>query len=283
MKVAVYARVSSESQDVEQSISAQLKALRKYASDSGHIVVAEYVDEAESGRSDRRPQFQAMMAAARSNPPEFDAVLVWKLDRFARDVAHATAARVDLRRRGVRLISINEQFGEGPSATLMETISHGMAQYYSDNLAQDVTRGMREAVEKGYWVGSTVPYGYRRERVQDGGKTRSRLVPDEDTAPVLRRIFAMAHEGHGAKDIAARLNTEGVPSSSGKRWGRSRVGGILRNEVYVGTVVWGKRGKYHKEARLEPVVVEDGCPALVEREVFDAVQASLDARSPGIQ
>ena len=76
MKVAIYARVSSERQDIDLSISAQLKALREYASRNGHAVVKEYVDEAESGRSIERPAFKQMIVAARQKPAPFEAILV---------------------------------------------------------------------------------------------------------------------------------------------------------------------------------------------------------------
>ena len=85
MSVALYARVSSEKQDVDLSLSAQLKAMREHAIRNGHEVVREYVDEAESGRSIDRPGFKAMIAAARRQPPPFSVILVWKLSQFARN------------------------------------------------------------------------------------------------------------------------------------------------------------------------------------------------------
>ena len=83
MDVALYARVSSEKQDVDLSISAQLRALREYAQSHGYRVVREYVDEAESGRTSRRPAFRRMIAEARRPNPPFRMVLVWKYSRFA--------------------------------------------------------------------------------------------------------------------------------------------------------------------------------------------------------
>ena len=85
MRVALYARVSSERQDIDLSISAQLKALREYASRNNYVVVKEYIDEAESGRSIDRPGFRQMIAIARQKNPPFETILVWKLSRFARN------------------------------------------------------------------------------------------------------------------------------------------------------------------------------------------------------
>ena len=107
MKVAIYARVSSEKQDVDLSISAQLKALREYVARNNHIIVIEYIDEAESGRSIDRPGFKQMIAAARQKPAPFEAILVWKLSRFARNREDSIIYKSLLRKHGVQIISIN--------------------------------------------------------------------------------------------------------------------------------------------------------------------------------
>ncbi|MCK4786344.1 MAG: recombinase family protein, partial [Desulfobacteraceae bacterium] len=108
MKVALYARVSSDKQDVDLSISAQLKALRDHALCNGHEVVKEYVDEAESGRSIDRPAFKEMIATVHQKSSLFQAILVWKLSRFARNREDSIVYKSLLRRHGVQLISINE-------------------------------------------------------------------------------------------------------------------------------------------------------------------------------
>ncbi len=280
MKVALYARVSSDRQDVDLSISAQLNALREAAAKSGHEVVREFVDEAESGRSSKRPKFQEMVAEARRNPPPFEGILVWKMSRFARNREDSIVYKSLLRRHGVQVISINEPIDASPTGRMLEGVIEVMDEFYSANLAQDIVRGMREAASRGFWVSSHVPYGYRRVHVQDGAKTRAKIEPDPETAAVVRRIFDEAAAGSGAKAITSSLSGDGIPSPAGKRWGRGRVHRILTNEAYVGVLVWGARGRYHKETRLEPVRVEGAHAALVDRETFDLVQRSLRLRSP---
>ena len=282
MNVALYARVSSHAQDVDLSIEAQLTALRDFATKNDHTVVAEYVDVAQTGRTDVRPHFREMRRAVRFMPRPFDAVLVWKSDRLARNVAVAAAYRAELRRADIKLISLHEQFGEGPSATLVETIFDGLAQFYSENLAEDITRGMREAVSRGYWVGSRVPYGFRRVKVLDAGKEHSKLAVDEATAPAVRRIFEMAASGNGAKTIASKLNADRLPSPSGRLWSKNRVYRILRNRAYIGEFVWGAGGQHHRSARLEPVAVRDACPTLVDRAVYEQAQQVLRSRAPKV-
>jgi site-specific DNA recombinase len=107
MKVAIYARVSSDSQDVDLSISAQLRAIRDYASRNGYEIVREFIDEAESGRTASRPAFKEMIALARTKVPPFQAILVWKLNRFSRSRADSVTYKALLRNKGINVISMN--------------------------------------------------------------------------------------------------------------------------------------------------------------------------------
>ena len=168
MDAAIYARVSSDRQDVDLSISAQLKALREHAERYGYRVVTEYVDEAESGRSIDRPGFKSMIGAARQAIAPFGVILVWKLSRFARNREDSIIYKSLLRKHGVQVVSINEPTEDTPSGRLLEGIIEVIDEFYSDNLSQDVVRGMRENASRGFFPGGVVPYGYRRVSVNDG-------------------------------------------------------------------------------------------------------------------
>ena len=185
---ALYARVSSERQDVDLSVAAQLRALRDYAEKNGYIVAREYIDEAESGRIADRPQFKKMIDEAAKPQAPFKEILVWKFSRFTRKREHAVAFKSMLRRRGVRVVSITEQAEDNATGRLLEGIIESVDEFYSENLAQEVVRGMREAASRGFWVASRVPYGYRKLMVEDGAKKRPTLEPDPSTAPVVERI-----------------------------------------------------------------------------------------------
>ena len=257
--VALYARVSSDRQDVDLSVAAQLRALRDYADKNSYVVVREYVDEAKSGLIDDRPEFNKMIDQARSPEAPFREVLVWKFSRFTRNREHAIAYKSMLRRRGVSVVSITEPTDDTPAGSLMEGIIESVDQFYSEDLATDVRRGMREAASRGFWVSSRTPYGYKRVMVQDGAKERPKLQPDDVTAPVVRRIFDMADTGIGMLDIARAINDEEIPSATGKLWSNNAVNFILRNEVYTGTLVWGAKAK----DETDPVRVEEAFPAIV--------------------
>ena len=209
-KVAIYARVSSERQDVDLSITGQLKALREYASRNGYYVVKEYIDEAESGRSIDRPGFKEMIVTARQKPLQFGAILVWKLSRFARNREDSIIYKSLLRRQGVQVVSINEPVEDTPSGRLLEGIIEVIDEFYSANLSQDVTRGMRETANRGFYPGGPPPYGYRRVKVQDGSVQRVKLEPDPDTAPVVERIFQECLADKGMIEICRGLNGDGL-------------------------------------------------------------------------
>ena len=168
--VALYARVSSDRQDVDLSIAAQLRALRDYAEKHDYLVAREYVDEAESGRIADRPEFQKMLNEAAKPEAPFKEILVWKFSRFTRKREHAVAFKSMLRRRGVRVVSITEQADDTPTGKLLEAIIESVDEFYSENLAQEVTRGMREAASRGFFLGSKAPFGYERVKVLDGAK-----------------------------------------------------------------------------------------------------------------
>jgi site-specific DNA recombinase len=141
MKATIYARVSSESQDVDLSISAQVKAVRDYAGKHGYEIVREYIDEAESGRSASRPQFKEMIATAKLKNPPFQAILVWKLNRFSRSRWDSVTYKTLLKNKGIRVISINEHLDDSPSGQLLEGIIESVDEFYSANLGQDIKRG----------------------------------------------------------------------------------------------------------------------------------------------
>ena len=274
--VALYARVSSDRQDVDLSVSAQLRALRDHAQKNGYLVVREYVDEAESGRIADRPQFRRMLNDAGKPSSPFEEILVWKFSRFTRKREHAVAFKSMLRRRGVRVTSITEHSDDSPTGKLMEAIIESVDEFYSENLAQDVTRGMREAASRGFWVSGAIPYGYKKIKVKDGPKERPKLKPEPKTAVVVKRMFQMAEAGKSVLDITRTLNDEGVASAGGKLWSKTMVHYMLTNEVYTGTLVWGVSSK----DKAPPIRVENAFPELVSMDTFKRVSRLMHSKAP---
>ena len=131
---ALYAMVSSDRQDVDLSVAAQMKALRTYAQANGYTVAREYIDEAESGRIADRPQFREMIDDGSKASSPFDVILVWKFSRFTRKREHAVAFKSMLRRKGIRVVSITEHSDDTPTGKLMEAIIESVDEFYSENL-----------------------------------------------------------------------------------------------------------------------------------------------------
>ena len=274
--VALYARVSSDRQDVDLSVAAQLRALRDYADRNGYVVAREYIDEAESGRIADRPQFSKMIDEASRPEAPFKEILVWKFSRFTRKREHAVAFKSMLRRRGVRVISITEQADDTPTGKLLEAIIESVDEFYSENLAQEVTRGMREAASRGFWMTTHAPYGYRRVYVQDGTKKRPKLELNPPADAVVRRIFDMVLKGRSILDVTKTLNSEGIRTTNGKKWLKTTIHTMLGNEAYTGTLVWGANAK----DGADPVRVEDAFPAIVSKQEFQMAKNVLESRAP---
>ena len=150
-------------------------------------------------------------------------ILVWKFSRFTRKREHAVAFKSQLRRKGIRVVSITEQAEDNATGRLLEGIIESVDEYYSENLAQEVVRGMREAASRGFFLGSNAPFGYRKIKVSDGAKERPTLEVDPATAPVVKELFQkLAAVASGLMEICKALNDRGV-TNRGKRWYKGTV------------------------------------------------------------
>ena len=204
MNAAIYARYSSHSQQ-EQSIEGQLRDAYAFAEREGYKVVGEYCDRAISGRTDDRPQFQKMIADAAKK--QFQVVIVWKLDRFARNRYDSATYKARLKKHGVRVISATENITDDPEGIILEGLLESMAEYYSANLSKHVRRGLRESVINGTWTGGAAPFGYK---VVD-----KKLVVDEDKATAIRYAFRQYAAGVPKKKILDELNAKGYRNQKG--------------------------------------------------------------------
>jgi len=275
MRTALYIRVSSDRQDIDLSVAAQVKALREYAVRNGHAIVREFVDQAESGRTSYRPQFRQMISMARHSARPFDLILVYKYSRFARSREDSIVYKALLKKSDVQLTSITEPFDDTAVGRLMQSIIECIDEFYSENLGEEVTRGMRESAGRGFYLSCRPPYGYRKIKVNDGGKERTRLAIDEFQARVVASIFEEIMNGKGLTEIAKQLNSKGIASPRGNTWGKTTIHKMLSNEIYTGNMVWGHNSK----RGLPPVRADNACPAIVDQDTFRRVHSLLKERS----
>lgn len=158
MNAVIYARYSSHNQ-TEQSIEGQLRDCYEYAKRNDLAIIGEYIDRAISGKTDERPDFQRMIKDASKR--QFERILVWKLDRFARNRYDSATYKHKLKQYGVKVISAMENVGEGDGSVLLEALLEASAEYYSLDLKKKIARGMRESALRGKFVGGTLPWWCR--------------------------------------------------------------------------------------------------------------------------
>lgn len=259
MNAVIYARFSSHRQG-EQSIEGQLHDCYDYAKRYDINIVGEYIDRAISGKTDDRPEFQRMISDARKK--QFERIIVWKLDRFARNRYDSAIYKHKLKQHGVRVISAMENVGEGDEAVLLEALLEASAEYFSLDLRKKIKRGQRETIAKGRFCGGPVPYGYK---AIDG-----KLVPDEKTAPIIRHVFEQYAAGIPMKEIINELKGRGVRNSKGGELSYNTFTRALANQVYIGNYTYGGQ------------VVQGLAEALIDVETFNKVQQvlKLNARAP---
>ena len=156
MKAVIYARYSSDSQR-EESIEGQLRECTAFAEKNGMTVLRHYIDRAYAAKTDDRPEFQNMIKD--SGKKLFDVVIVWKLDRFARNRYDSARYKAMLKRNGVKVVSATEVISEGAEGIILEAVLAGYAEYYSADLSEKVIRGMTDNALKAKFTGGTTTVG----------------------------------------------------------------------------------------------------------------------------
>lgn len=223
MRAVIYARYSSDKQ-TEQSIEGQLSVCYEYAKREGIRIVGEYIDRAISGRTDNRPDFQRMLADAAKK--QWDYVIVYKGDRFARDRISSAVAKKTLRDNGVRLLSATENIPDTPEGIILESLLEGMAEYYSAELSQKVKRGIEESRKKGQMTGGRRPLGYA---VKD-----KRYVVSDNEAEIVRIIFEEYCRGTSGKRILKKLTDDGLTRDDGRPVNIHTIYDVAHAAFYVG-------------------------------------------------
>ena len=246
-----YYRFSSHSQN-EASIDQQREAARRYAKDHGYKIIAEYADRGISGKTDKRPGYQRMLSEVAKLKPAV--LILWKVDRLGRDIVELATQKRYLRNNGCNPVYITEVTREDDSANakLIETIQDAMAELYSNQLSENVCRGIEHVAKNGLYNGVKM-LGYMRG--EDG-----RFAIDRNTEPIVKRIFLDYTNGIGMKKIVNSLNSEGLITSRGRKFTINSIRGILHNRAYIG--VYDYAGHVHYDA----------IPPIISSELFNKAQ-----------
>ena len=253
MTAVIYARYSSDNQR-EESIEGQIRECTAYAEKNGITIVKHYIDRAISAKTDNRPQFQQMIKD--SDKKLFDIVLVWKLDRFARNRYDSARYKTQLKRNGVKLMSATEIISEGPEGIILESVLEGYAEYYSADLAEKVVRGQTENILKGRCNGGRGTFGYTLD-------SERKFHIDPLASPFVLEAFRKYRDGLTMKEIRDWLNENGIKNPVGGAFTYNSVEHMLKNRRYIG------------ELKFRDVVVPDAIPPIVPLELFDDVQEKI--------
>ena len=228
MTAVIYARYSTDSQR-EESIEGQIRECTAYAEKNGFTVVKHYIDRAISAKTDNRPQFQQMIKD--SERGIFDVIIVWKLDRFARNRYDSARYKTQLKRNGVKLVSATEVI--------------------SADLSEKVVRGMTENALKGIYNGGTIPFGYMIDETRH-------YQPDPLLAPYVEQTFQKYADGATMTDLRDWLKAHNIKNSMGGEMSYNTIQRMMSNRRYIG------------ELRLRDVVQPNAIPALVSGELVGA-------------
>lgn len=246
----IYARYSSDNQR-EESIEGQIRVCEDYARKNGFNVINIYADRALTGRTDKRPQFQLMIKD--SETMTFRHVIVYKLNRFARNRYDSAVYKNKLKKNGVKLVSAMENIADDPSGILLESVIEGLAEYYSAELAENVRRGMTENALDCRYTGGAVPMGLK---IDENGH----FMPDYPAANIIYQIFKAAASGAEYREILDRFNSPDNVAVLGRKITRGTLLKMLKNEKYIGTYSWNGIRK------------ENAFPAVVDKKTFEFIQ-----------
>ena len=269
---AAYIRVSDERQD-EYSPDSQLKKIREYAAREGYYIPDEYVfyDDGISGRTvKKRGDFNRMIGMAKEKDHPFETIFVWKFSRFARNQEEAMVYKNLLRKHGTSVVSVSEPVPEGPFGSLIERIIEWMDEFYSINLAAEVTRGMTEKASRGE-PNTPPPFGYYMKD--------KRWHPDEEAAKIVREVFERFVSGEGMRSIAMDLGKRGVRTKFGGMPENRFIDFMLNNPTYIGMIRWsldGTRAVSKRDYHNESVMIVPGQhEPIISVELWEAAQERI--------
>ena len=254
----IYARYSSDHQR-EESIDGQIRECKAFAERNGYCVTKTYIDRALSAKTDNRPDFKRMIKDSATK--NFDFVIVYTLDRFARNRYDSATYKMQLKKNGVKVLSAKENITDDPTGIILESMLEGMAEYYSAELAQKVKRGMTENALNCRWASGRIPFGYKLDE-------EKHLQIEPAHAELVRRLFAGYAKGENVADLIALANETGIRNHMNKKFSRNSFSKMFSLEIYRGVFKWGD------------VRIEGGCPAIIDENTFAKCQKRLAERKP---
>jgi site-specific DNA recombinase len=284
MRAAIYARVSTEGQEKQETINSQLADLRNYVSQNNMDIVEEYIDNGFSGELFDRPALDKLRDDAKNRL--FDAVIIHSPDRLSRKFIHSGLIQEELKKYNVMVIFLNRPDAKDtPEDNLLSNIQGVIAEYEKAKILERTRRGKIHKAKSGSIVGGTPPYGY--------WYINGQYVVNPAEAEIVKIIFSLFIDNRmKIRSIVRELMIRNIPCRNGRFWAISTLNKILRNETYCGITYFNKHRAFEADnpkryRRIKntgkrqrpksewiPIQLPDECK-IIEREVFDATQELL--------
>lgn len=287
-RAAIYARVSTGKQAAgELSLPDQVSQCEGFARAKRFEIAEQFVDRGVSARTDKRPEFQRMIALALSPHRPFDVILVHSQSRFARNTRDLLIYQGRLAEAGVSLISITQDLGEGETADVLRTMVGALDEYQSKETTKHVARAMIENAKQGFWNGAAAPFGYRTYAAEvRGARVKKKIEADPAEAELVRLVFRLYVQGDGqtgpmgVKRIASHLNSAGYLNRRGHPFRVQFLDKILRNTAYIGEHWFNRTDSRRQTERPESEWVAFAMPRIIDDALFYEAQARLDRQHP---
>lgn len=264
--VDAYCRYSSHMQDDGNSIEYQIEEIEAYCQKNGFVVRKWYIDKAKSAKQVAgRDSFYELIEDIRNG---FSApnLIVFKTNRAFRNSYESHKYRKFLREHNVKLLSVTQNIDEDTSAGRLTTnILSDIDQYKSEEIAEFVTAALRSMVRRGFYTGQGIPLGYKVVPAMDGDKPRKKYAIDEETAPLVKKIFADFVDGMPPAVILEWMRQQGIKTKRGLTYDDNALRRMLNNDFYIGTRRYDAKG-------AEPLVIPNAVPAIIDEQTFDAVK-----------
>ena len=256
-KAVCYLRYSPGPDQDENSIIGQRNVIEDFAKREGYVLVGEYVDRAVTGTKADRKQFLKMIAD--SEDGNFQYVIVYQLDRFARNRADSGIYRSMLSKNGVKLISAKENIADNSSGIILQGVLETLAEYYSAELSEKIKRGSKIKAEQCLYLGGTIPLGYRVDE-------NRKFQIDNSTAPFVKTIFEMYASGVTIREINQYLNDNHIKSKKGNSFTKNSLSELFKNQKYIGVY------------KFSDVEVIGGVPRIISDELWERVQLKVNEK-----
>lgn len=271
LRIVIYVRYSTTNQR-EESAEAQIRACEEYARKHNMIVVKIYKDLGFSASKDIKKRLEFNQMIEDSKKGEFDAVLVHKIDRFARSQLDYLRNEQKLNENGVELISVGQPFINSKDGKMIKSFLITSAEIFSENLSNEIKTKNFEYAKKGLYLGGVVPYGYQI-KVDENDDTKKRYIVNQNEAVIVKKIFELYSIGYSAKQIVNYLYEQGIKDREGKVFQISKLWRMLKNEIYIGTYSYNKKNNDETT-----VIIPNNHEAIISKNVWERVHNNLKAK-----